>query len=215
MDEIDLSRYNAAVSRIRGLTERWLEAGVDLFLALREIETDGAWKAPGHATFVDFLKEEFPTALGIERYTNVMRAVELYGEEFVRRVGILPCRAISQQAIAEDPKRVDLVKQTVQRHIQKHGCAPDDNTVRDFVRGIAPELVKPHSTTREVVELEELRVRVREANAKIRKLEKDLKDARGEIEKLTRRAEKAEALAKRSVSARKNQTNGKTSQERQ
>lgn len=178
MEKIESVKYQKAVEKIRACLARWLESGVDLFLTLRDVERAGDWKAPGHAQFVDFLKAEFPTALGIERYQNVVKAIDLYGIDFVRRIGVHSCHALGVEAVARDPARIALVKASIEHHIFEHGAAPDDNKVRDIVRGIAPEIGRPHRDTRTITEIARLQGLLRTANVRIRELEKQLAEAR-------------------------------------
>lgn len=182
MTKKNQAAYSNAVNRIRALLANWLESGVELFLALKEVDDSGVWKAPGHATFSDFLKEEFPTALGMERYQNVTNAIQIYGVEFVRKHGVHVCHAITKEAVVSNPTRINEVKRSMDDHLERKGASPDSNTVRDIVRGIAPELVKPHQSTRNVRKVDELQFGMRslaqenrELKVKIAQLEKEIK----------------------------------------
>jgi hypothetical protein len=160
--KISMNKYDAAVEKIRLLLADWLKAGVELFLELRNVDDSGVWKEPGHASFADFLRAEFPTALGIERYNNVIKAIDVYGANFVRQCGIDCCHSIVVEAIISDQERIRLVRESINRFIKQNGCAPDRNTIRDIVIGIASEIKTPHKSTREVIATESLREEFRE-----------------------------------------------------
>lgn len=189
VDRKGFSEYNAIVARIRELLGRWLETGVDLFLELRDVDLSGKWKLPGHATFRDFLRAEFPSALGLERYNNVVRAIELHGVDRVRQVGVFACHTLSVDAIAKSAERVELLGTTIDRYVSDHGVPPDANTIRDMARGIAPELVRPHRST--VAALRDLRLaeELKVARARVRELERELAERDKVIAKLRKRLE--------------------------
>lgn len=181
--------YDNAVNKLRGLLADWLNAGVELFLEMRKVDESGVWKAPGHASFTDFLKAEFPAALGIERYNNVIRAIDLYGVNHVRKWGIELCHTITPDAIASNPQRINDVKKSLNNHIDEHGCAPDRNTARDIALGIAPELRKPHRTTRKVRREETLEREFRESKADLRQQNKVAKQEKSRADKLQEKLE--------------------------
>lgn len=173
--------YEQTVNEIKQLLSRVHSAWVDVFLKLRDVERDGVWKMGGYAHFGDFLREEFPNALGLERYTNGIRAIELYGEDLVRRVGVQAAHAMCVEAVAKDDGRRAQLTESINLHIADHGVAPDVNKIRDMVRGIAPEVVRPSRETRSVqaiahlkAENAELKKQLRVANRRIKELESEL-----------------------------------------
>lgn len=173
--------YDASVSEIRTLLGRAHSAWVDVFLRLRVIDLDGLWKVGGHATFSDFLRSEFPNALGIERYTHAIQAIQLYGEDTVRRVGVASAHAMIARPFQEDAAKRELLVASIDRAFQANGVAPDVNEVRKLARGIAPVLVQPARVTQQVLreretlsEVARLRARVRELEAENAKLKKQL-----------------------------------------
>lgn len=174
------ARYNRAIGEIRTLLELWLEAGIDLFLTMRKIEKQGDWKLPGHATFNDFLRKEFRNALGFEKYNNVIQAIELYGENFVRTIGVEPCHTISISAMAESPENREELVSSVKEHIDLHGSPPDRNKMRNIVLGIAKLAKEPSIET----ELVRLRAEVKKLRAECARLKEHVVDLEAERERL-------------------------------
>lgn len=186
---VQLTKYNSACGRVRALLNRWLESGLELFIELRKIERDGDWQAPGHATFSDFLRAEFPNAIGIDRYQNVMRAIDVHGVEFVKKIGVHAAHAASVSAIAEHPERLQLLQQCVNKHIEDRKVPPERDEVIRMVRDIAPETAKPRGMVRALLTEQSLRETVT-------RLTKELREARARIRELER--EKARAVAEKS-----------------
>ncbi len=137
--ELNKRSYDSSVKRIRALLQNWFEKGVDLFVELRAVDQSGVWRHPGHATFSDFLRAEFPTALGMERYQNVLNAINVYGVKRVKQIGIESCHAVTVKALIDDPVKRALLERGIDNFVKKNGCAPDRNKVRDLVSSIAPE----------------------------------------------------------------------------
>lgn len=201
MSAVKLNTYTKTVARVRELLAHWLETGLDLFLELRRIELDGIWKLPGHAGFQDFLSAEFPNTLGIERYNNVIQAIELHGEDFVRRVGVHSCHALVVRAVAENPEHAKLVRASVLHHVEQHGCAPEQAELRKIVRGVVGDFVRPAASTRAVgalaraqEELRRLRARLREVEAECESLRKAVaktQSAKGGARKPARKVSKS------------------------
>ncbi len=186
-------KYQTAVDDIRGLLAHWLESGVDLCLKLRVVDQSGVWKHPGHATFADFLRAEFPTALGIERYQNVVNAVDMYGVARVKQIGIESCHALTVRALQDSPQKRAAVLSGIDNFVKRNGCSPDRNKVRELVAAVAPETRRP---PRELLDEEaQLRAQLIQAKARIRDLERDVRRLEKENARL---AKKKKACAKRS-----------------
>lgn len=182
-DEVS-PEYTAAVVSIRGLLARWIDSGIDLYVEIRRVELAGDWRAPGHASFTDFLAAEFPNAIGFERYENVIQAIEVHGLDFVRRVGVHACHATTVKAIAEHPERAELLRASVDEHVRVHGVAPDRNKIRDMVVGIAPEVVRPSPETRAVTERRAMQARIRELTREVERLTRERDELAAECERL-------------------------------
>ncbi len=172
-----LTQYNAACARVRKLLNDWLESGLELFLELRKIEQAGDWQAPGHATFSDFLRAEFPNAIGIDRYQNVMRAIDVHGVEFVKKIGVHAAHAASVSAIAEHPERMKMLQDCVDKHIKERRVPPERDEVIRMVRDIAPETAKPRGMVRALLTEQSLR-------ETIARLTKELQAARARVKEL-------------------------------
>lgn len=181
--------YQTAVAEIRALLAKWFESGVDLFLKLREVDRSGVWKHPGHATFADFLRAEFPTALGIERYQNVINAIDMYGEARVRQIGIESCHALTVKALAESPEKRSRVLSGIDNFVKMNGCAPDRNKVRELVSAVAPETKRPPKEIQMTDELAALQ-------AELAATKREVRDLRAEVKKLKRENERLAAKAK-------------------
>ena len=182
---IDKASYESAVGNIRGLLSNWFESGVELFLELKKVDDSGIWKHPGHATFGDFLRAEFPTALGVERYQNVINAINVYGVERVKQIGIESCHALTVKALVEDESKRTRVLQGIDSFVKKNGCAPDRNKVRELVASVAPEtrrtpkeLLGPETELALRRELQSAKVRIKELERENKKLEKEIAQLR-------------------------------------
>lgn len=182
--EVPADTYAKSVERIRSLLTNWLESGIELFIELKKIDESGVWKHPGHATFGDFLRAEFPTALGIERYQNVINAINVYGIDWVRKVGVHACHALTVKALVDSAEKRQLVRDSVDQFIATNHCAPDVNKVREIVLGAAPEARKPPKELLEVVELARLRTELKLAKKKIVELEHETKRLQKENKRL-------------------------------
>lgn len=183
----DITKYQGVVSEVRELLSRWFESGVDLFLKLKEIDASGVWKHPGHATFGDFLRAEFPTALGIERYQNVINAINVYGVERVKQIGIESCHALTVKALVEDEVKRTKVLSGIDNFVKTNGCAPDRNKVRELVAAVAPETKKSPKELRLDEETERMRTELALANKEIRDLKRENARLTKEVEKLRAR----------------------------
>ncbi|KKN08237.1 hypothetical protein LCGC14_1058610 [marine sediment metagenome] len=176
--KLSKSSYDSAVKRIRALMQNWFERGVDLFIELRSIDQSGVWRHPGHATFSDFLRTEFPTALGMERYQNVLNAVDVYGVKRVKQIGIESCHAVTVKALIDDPIKRALLERGIDNFVKKNGCAPDRNKVRDLVSSIAPETRRVPRELTMTSQEEKLRKELTTAKKRITKLEQDVRALR-------------------------------------
>lgn len=183
----DLSRYNEAKARIQAALDKWLTSGVEVFIELQRVEREGHWRAAQHATFSDFLRAEFPTMLGIVRYTNVAKALDIYGADFVRKVGIESCHALVVDAIASNPRHVEEVKRTVEEKYERSGCGLGVEAARKVVRGVVEMPSPPTRDTQRVRKVEELQQQLRQAYGRIRELERDKKRLLAAVDKLERR----------------------------
>lgn len=184
MSKVTIQKYQGAVSELRGLLANWFESGVDLFVRLREVDREGIWKLPGHATFADFLRAEFPTALGIERYQNVVNAIDVYGVERVKQVGIESCHALTVKALVEDESKRARVLEGIDSFVRTNGCAPDRNKVRDLVASVAPETRRTPKELRGSETEEALRGELQAAKAEIRELKGENKRLQKEVVRL-------------------------------
>jgi hypothetical protein len=172
----DLKKYNSVCERVRKLLANWLNSGVELFLELKKIDDAGDWRAPGHATFADFLKAEFPNAIGIERYENVIRAFEVHGIGFVRKIGVHAAHATSVSALTQDPSNIKKLHEAVDRHIEKNRVPPEVNELRRMVR----DITKIHPSRGTVRDME----REEALKETILRLKNELERARTRIKEL-------------------------------
>src|SRR5690606_38221218 len=132
-----------------------------------------------HAHFGDFLKKNFPNVMGLEKYMNGISAIELYGEELVRKVGVEAAHAMCVSAITSSDERRNKLVASIQAHIEDYGVAPCRDTIRNIVKGIAPEIQKPHKTTRSILEIERLRSENNELRKEVKLLQKKVKELEG------------------------------------
>lgn len=179
--------YEQAVIEIKELLSHVHTAWVDVLLRLRDVEQDGCWKIGGHAHFQDFLRSNFPNAIGFEKYNNGIRAIELYGEELVREVGVQAAHAMCVQSVASDGERVMAVAEHVRMHIAENGVAPGVDWIRKVVSQVAPESAKPMRLTRGVIEREQLRVELQNLKTENRALKTENRALKKEIASLSRK----------------------------
>lgn len=191
-------RYNAACARVRDLLRNWLESGIELFLELRNVEKSSIWKIGGHATFSEFLKSEFPNAIGFNHYQGVMRAIDVHGIDFVKNLGVHASLAASCKAVVEYPERVQRLQVEVERHVKEKKAPPEVHDVRRMLRVIAPETATARKKTHKppppprpspppprppppkhleppTSRVEELKARIKELETRVRQLEDELK----------------------------------------
>lgn len=198
MSNTNQNKYTKLVGEIKSLIAAANNAWVDVFLRLREVERDGVWKLGKHGTFIDFLRSEFKDFLGIERYTNVIKAIEVHGEEFVRMVGASAAHATIPDAIVREPQRLSEFQASIKLHHSEHGVPPDANKIRDIAKGIAPELVRPSRETQAVREI----ARLQSENSQLKQENKQLKKRVSELEgKLAKKPVKARGAQEHRASA--------------
>ncbi|HET9954149.1 MAG TPA: hypothetical protein VFQ61_06580 [Polyangiaceae bacterium] len=181
----DFEEYRAAVARVRELIGNWLNGGVDVFLELQKIDKKGIWRI-AYSSFGDFLSREFPNALGLNRYENVIHAIAVYGEKRVRQVGVEGCHALlCAEVVKSEDKRSEL-EASIDRHVQVTGTPPPPREIRRIVRGIletpSPLAKATISLRRDSALAQEvvlLRAQLREAKKRIRELEAQLRKATG------------------------------------
>ncbi len=178
--------YDRSVADVKALLSRAHSAWVDVFLKLREIERGYLWKIGGHGNFTDFLRVEFPNALGIEKYSNAISAIELYGEAEVRKYGIECAHIMMARPFQDDPAKRRLLTRTMDVHFEEHGVYPGVDRVRQMARGIDPSLVKPVRETQDVLRQQELLAE----NAALKKRVKELTQENAQLKKQVRGSSK-------------------------
>jgi len=194
--------YQALLERVRALLAKWQSSGVDVFLALREIEREGTWKLGMHHTFQSFLTREFPDVIGIHQYNHVIRAIEEYGEDFVRTVGISSSHALIPHEVVSKPERKAEIKAAVMHHVSKDGCAPGLPKIREIVRSVAPETRKPCQEVQAVRQQAREQTEIARLRARVAELETENAELKKEIERLNRLLHPGAAPAKQSAEVR-------------
>lgn len=182
--------YETAVARIRTLLANWLESGVDLFLALREVETKEVWKTPETPTFGDFLQREFPNAMGLNRYSNVVQAIDIYGVERVRSVGVEACHALLAPGATADTSRVRLVEASLDQFMSANHCAPSPKEVRRIVNGVIERKAPLAGSTRAVQRQSNLETENAELRAQVAALTKEVASLKREKARLEKQLAK-------------------------
>jgi regulator of replication initiation timing len=109
-------------------------AWIDFTVYLRTIEDSGVWNRPEFSDFKDFLRKEFPAAYGIERYGNIKRAVDIYGVDFMRRVGSEVAHCLATNAMLSTDGAVDKVRAWCEEHFRQHGVMPEYNTIVGYTK---------------------------------------------------------------------------------
>ena len=159
-----------------------------MVLALRKVEEQGDWKLAGHNHFGDFLRAEFPNAIGVHRYTNVIQAVELYGEDLVRKVGPDAAHAMCRPEVAgNDTRRAELAS-AVKEHVATQGHAPQVSWVRSQIHRIAPETNRAPRLTGMAAELADVKRERDELKRENTKLTRENARLTKELARLSKRA---------------------------
>jgi hypothetical protein len=184
-----MDEYQTAVERIRKHLSSWLESGIELFLELQSVENSGVWRTL-HPTFGDFLTREFPNALGLNRYENVVKAIAIYGIDRAKLVGVEGCHAMLTAEVVRDERKRTELEASIDRHMLLTGTPPPAQELRRMVRGIlgTPSAVaKATAAVRRDVaaqsELERLRAELNAAQKRIRSLESELRKLKGQEER--------------------------------
>jgi hypothetical protein len=205
-----LGEYTALVKEAKAKFNAAQGEMVDFVVYLREIEHGGRWRLPQYAGFGDFLAAEFPAAFGVRRYQNIAKAIEVYGSDFMRRMGADSAHALTVDAVLVEPANVAKIREWCEAHWMKHGVMPDANTVRGWTMRLtpvekarAPRVVEQQETARalqaEVIALRRLETKAEKAIGKVdtwreRALtaEAELKTARGELRDVKARVKELE-----------------------
>ena len=197
------AQYKVEVQQCKQLLNDALRNWVELVQRLRAIDNSGLWKkgpeSEGWSHFGDFLRHEFPSALGWERYKNAVALLETYGEDFARIVGIDVAHVLCGHVLAAHPEKREQVRAAIVAHHQDTGVGPKPEVVRAWVaRTIAD--VAPPKVPRRIASIEEARA-LRAENAalkgskraaekledKVKRLETELAKARKQIKELRTR----------------------------
>ncbi len=190
---MSLVKYNEAVTHARQLLTNWLDAGVQLFLALREIETSGDWQNGEHANFQDFLTAVFPNhVVSFDRYYNVINAINVYGKERVADLGVECCHALLHPKVTNDEAARTRVTAAIDQYIATNKAPPPRAEVQRIVRGEVQEpspLSRSSLAIRRTSEQQETIARLRDEVATLRKENKALKR---KLQRLEKPAEAAE-----------------------
>lgn len=186
MTKEERTTYSNVCAEVRNTYNEWAKNGVKLFLLLRKIELSGVWELPGFATFGDFLKAEFPLSIGITRYNNVIRAIEVHGEKFLEEIGVHSAHVVAISAVAQHPERIRLVQDAVQHHMAEKGVAPNEDEMRRVVKNVLEQTGETPRPTGAVASLlrdrqqkntiDSLREQLKRAQARIRELEGELRE---------------------------------------
>jgi len=200
--------YTQAVERIRSLLDTWLASGVELFCELRKVDKSGVWRNGQHATFADFLSREFHDVLGLNRYENVVKAMDLYGIDRVKTHGIEVCHALISPKVTRDPDLVRTVAASLDQHVAVNHTPVTPSEAKKIVAGVAQQTAPLAASTRSVFrrsaeqqEIARLKSELQSANKRIRELERELDRTRAALAKATGSNGKPLAKTRRNVQA--------------
>lgn len=183
-------QYRKVLQEVRDFLSKWQSSGVDLFLRLRTIDRKEEWIPGGHGSFQNFLKAEFPSVIGIEKYNNVIRSIDEYGEDFVRSVGINMPGVLTAPEFSKHPVRKAEIVAAIQHHIQEEGCAPGKQKILKIAYDVAPEIRKPCKEVKAVRKQSKEQAKIAKLKREISNLKKENSDLKKEIQRL-RRTQKA------------------------
>jgi hypothetical protein len=192
-NQMSKSEYETAVSKIRTLLANWLESGVDLFLELSAVEKQGVWKTPETPMFSDFLQREFPNAMGLNRYAHVIQAIDIYGLERVRSLGVESCHALLAPGATGDTANVQLVEASIDQFMNANHCAPSPKEVRRIVNGVISKKAPLASSTRAVQRQGNLELENARLKAEVAALQKEVASLKREKARLEKQLSKSAA----------------------
>jgi hypothetical protein len=132
-------------------------AWIDFVMYLREVELSGAWRRPGDSQFAEFLRREFPTAFGAERYSNIVKAVEVYGREFMARVGVEAAHCLTTDAMLTTKGAAGEVRGWCEEHWRVHGVMPGHEEVLGYTKKFSDEPRRPPRLVLQQTEVRRLR----------------------------------------------------------
>lgn len=195
MNTNENEKYEAMLRDLHALWNTYLQAGVEFFLRLKQVEIEGTWKLR-HETFQDFLKREFPNALGLERYEKTIQKIEEYGPDFMRKLGAdVPDKVLTPKLVENPAHKAEFID-AVNYHIETEKCAPGKQKIRDIIHSIVPETRRPcrevqavRAEAREESEVERLRIEV----ASLKRENKKLKAENRQLKRELRQHEKVAA----------------------
>jgi hypothetical protein len=152
--------YTKAVEHAKELLGAALRNWIALIQHLRGIENSGLWtrgpNSSGWAHFGDFLRQEFPGALGLERYRNGVQLIETDGEEFAAIVGLDCAHLLTGKLLMDHPQRRQQLKATILDQHRTTGVAPKADVIRSLAHRILAD-VAPRPQPRRVASIEEAR----------------------------------------------------------
>jgi len=209
---------NEAKARFNAAQGAW----VAFVTYLRAIELTDDWRRPDYNHFSDFLRAEFPAAFGYERYSNLIKAVEVYGRDFMERMDPDASHCLTTDRMLMCPGAVTRVKEWCELHFGQHGVMPEHNTILGYTKRAteaareAPRLVRQDVVTRQLrsenATLRRVQVQAEKAlslrdglvaeNARLRAELKAAKQRIRELERQLARAQKEIVKRERSGSSK-------------
>ena len=185
--------YDKMVKKAKSIYNQAQGSWVDFVIYLIEVEDSGVWKHPNYSGFGDFLGVEFPAAFGMTKYINARKAINTYGANFMRKLGIECSHTITRDAIITDEQHIKKLREMCEAHFSNNGVMPAIYTVNKFVKKIVPI---ENGTTR----LIEQRKRTRELEKELSKLKTENKEFLKAVIRAEKEAEKLERKATRTDS---------------
>ena len=117
---------NDAITRVKGLLSQSESNWVEAFIILRKVENESTWMMAkgGCQSFQEFLKVNFPDSIPYTFYRRGIAAIELYGADFIKKVGVRSAHALMQDEIATNNGRRETLTRKLEAYVRKHGTAP-------------------------------------------------------------------------------------------
>jgi hypothetical protein len=182
-----VQQLNESIKQVKDLLAQSEGNWVDAFLILRKVEDEKTWMMAkgGCQSFQEFLKSNFPDKIAYGFYRKSIAAVELYGEDFIRRVGVRCSHALMQDEVAKNSGRRETLTRKLEAYVRKHGVAPTVAIVWEVVRDVAPETAKRKPARRKTADLIQENAKLRAENEQLRAENEQL---RAKVKKLSPRA---------------------------
>lgn len=114
---------------------------VDAILLLKKLEIGGDWRfaSGGDRGFDDFIQSNFPGKIPPTLYRKAVSAIELYGEDFIRKIGVFSSSHLTVEKLSKSSRSRSRVKKLLLEYVKKHKVSPTPSVVKKTIRTAYPD----------------------------------------------------------------------------